>query len=359
MTKPTLSFAAAAANSAPDMLGFREDVPLLRHRGTVTPAGNARAATATALRVGIISNARSHRNKRAAAEGRAGPLAGVEGDMQLRRPRKLAELAAAVADFARDGVDLIIIDGGDGTVRDVVTCAGAAYGDTLPKFAVVPAGKTNALALDLGVPADWTVGDAVAAARARRFAMRPTIEVTRDGSAAPDLRGFLLGIGGFVRATALAQRAHKAGAFNGFAVGLSLAWAVAQTVFGGARNPWRIGERLRLSVDGAQAVEQRLYTLLLTTLQRLPLGLKPFGAERPGMKSFTVDAPPKRIVGSLRMILAGKDDARLARRGYHRGDAREMAVEINEASGFILDGELYRGGRLTIRRGEPLAFAVP
>jgi diacylglycerol kinase (ATP) len=44
--------------------------------------------------------------------------------------------------------------------------------------------------------------------------------------------------------------------------------------------------------------------------QALPFGLKPFGAPREGLKLLDVDAPPRRLLKALPMVLSGKDDPR-------------------------------------------------
>ena len=41
------------------------------------------------------------------------------------------------------------------------TCGQAVFGDDWPAIAVLPKGKTNALTVDLGVPDDWTLQDAI------------------------------------------------------------------------------------------------------------------------------------------------------------------------------------------------------
>src|SRR3546814_14166017 len=87
----------------------------------------------------------------------------------------------------------------------------------MPRRAILPSGKTNALALDLGVPLDWAVADVVEAAVRGQFVRRAPIEIYRDGADQPDVRGFLFGAGAFVRATKVAQRTHRFGAFNGLA----------------------------------------------------------------------------------------------------------------------------------------------
>ena len=310
-----------------------------------------RAAWLSPNRVALISNPRSHRNKRTGITIPSDDLTRL-----VETPRSPAELAAALARFAATGIDLLVIDGGDGTVRDVLTAAAHCF-DALPPLAIVPSGKTNALAIDLGVPSSWTVRDAIVAARAGRFVKRAPVEVTRAGEAYPDVRGFLFGAGAFVRATRLAQRTHRAGAFKGLAVGLSLTLAIGKTLFGSKSSVWRAGERMRLRIDGGAEHDQDLYILFGTTLENLPLGLKPLGHVRPGLKLLTIDAPPKAMTLNVPALLAGSESPRLERAGYHRNDARSFDVTLDGE--FILDGEHYPGGVLTVATGAPLAFAVP
>ena len=302
------------------------------------------------LLVGVIANGRSHRNLRHGMRLDHWP------DVAYAAPETFEALEETLRDYAERRIGLLVVNGGDGTLRDVMTAAARVF-DTLPAMAIIPSGKTNALALDLGIPEDWAVRDAIAAARAGRFATREPVEVLRGDDALPAARGFLLGMGGFVRATELAQSTHRAGAFNGVAVALSLGWSIAQTLFGGVHNAWRRGTTVRLGVDGAPAASRALYLLLTSTLERMPLGLKPFGRRRPGLKMLTVDAPPRRLFAMLKPILTGTDGSPAIAAGFARSDPRVIRVQADE--GFILDGEHYPGGDLTIRAGEPIRFAVP
>lgn len=303
-------------------------------------------------RVAVISNARSHRNKITGITAPSAELAGL-----FATPGKPADLSAALARFATEGIDLLVIDGGDGTVRDVITAAPQFFADRLPRIAVVPSGKTNALAIDLGLPASWTVTEAILAARAGRFVERAPIEIARVGTAEPPVRGFLFGAGAFVRATALAQRTHRAGAFKGLAVGLSLTLALGQTLFGSKSNAWRTGERMAIVTADGRSATRDFYILIGATLENLPLGLKPFGRPRPGLKVLAVDAPPKAIPLHVPALLAGSQSERLRRAGYHHGDPDSFRLTL--AGEFILDGEHYPGGELDIATGAPIDFVTP
>lgn len=315
----------------------------------LAPAG---ARVLSPGRIGVITNMRSHRNRM--GKGVALP---EETGIMIRTPRSQAALGGTLAAFAAAKIELLVIDGGDGTVRDVLTAAPTYFGDRMPQLAVVPSGKTNALAFDLGVPNGWTIADAVAAAEAGSFRQRAPLEIRRVGNPDSAVRGFLFGAGAFVRATALAQRTHRAGAFNGLAVGLSLTLALTQTMFGTANNVWRRGERMTILSEDGHVADRAFYIVLGSTLENLPLGLKPFGHPRPGLKMLAVDAPPRRMMVNVPALLTGSERPGLERDGYHRGDPR--MIELSVDSGFILDGEHYDGGTLTITTGEPLLFAVP
>lgn len=304
------------------------------------------------LRAAVIFNKKARRNLEADS-ARSLASAGVGH----AAPDTQEDLRRALADFAARGVDALVIDGGDGTVRDVATAAAAIFPAGLPLLTLVPSGKTNALALDLGIPVDWPVEAALDALRAGRVKHRAPIEIVREGSAAPDLRGFIFGAGAFVRATNLAQRTHRLGAFNNVAVALSIAGGVAQTLLGGRRNPWRRGDHTHIAVAGEERVDHALYVLIASTLKRMPLGITPFGAPRAGLKLLAIDAPPKRLLRSLPTLLAGRNAAWLEAAGYHRIDAAEIALALS--GDFVLDGETFPGGAMTMRQGAPIAFAAP
>ena len=321
-----------------------------RHERVLPPAARRPAALPETMLVGVIANGRSHRNLKNGMRLDHWP------DVLYAAPETFEGLEDTLRDYAARGIGLLVVNGGDGTLRDVMSAAARVF-DRLPPMAIIPSGKTNALALDLGIPEDWTVRDAIAAAQAGRFVRRAPVEILRDDAPTPAARGFLLGMGGFVRATELAQSTHRAGAFNGIAVALSLGWSIAQTAFGRAGNAWRRGTTIRMQADDAPAATRQLYLLLASTLERMPLGLKPFGRQRAGLKMLTIDAPPRHLFRMLKPILAGTDGSAAVAAGFARSDPRTVRVQAD--GGFILDGEHYPGGDLTIRAGEPIRFAAP
>jgi hypothetical protein len=268
-------------------------------------------------------------------------------------------LKAALADFAAQGVELVVIDGGDGTIREVVSRLPEAFPGRLPRVAILPTGKTNALALDLGVQHGWPLAAALVSAEqaGKPLKSRRPMEVVRAGADMPELRGFVFGTGAFVRATALARRPHGIGVIDGVAVAMTLGGAAAATLFGGPQGGWRAGEAMRLGLGDGPLQDGSRFLVMASSLKRMPLGLKPFGEPRDGLKLLAVAAPPQRLHAALPILLAGRDADWLAGSGYDRADVDEF--RLSWPGDFVLDGETYAGGDLSVRAGPALEFVVP
>ncbi|MEM6909368.1 MAG: acylglycerol kinase family protein [Pseudomonadota bacterium] len=318
----------------------------------------------SAPRVGVIYNPRSHRNQGSDFD------CGLCPDIHIAQPAARAHLPRALADFAARGIDLLVINGGDGTVRDVLTCGHAVFGDNWPVLAVLPKGKTNALALDLGIPSEWTLQHAIAAyekgVRARRQPLRVTaLSSSADENTIGPVHGFILGAGAFTTATRAGQTAHRLGAFNGVAVATTALWALAQSLFGTRQNPWRKGDRMqiRLGRQGApmahsgQGDPQWRQVLFASTLERLPAGINPFGLLRQGLRMIAVDQISRRTTALVPAVLTGHLTRGLRERGIHQLAATQFTLELSDH--FILDGEAFAPGEYRIEQGAELVFATP
>lgn len=302
------------------------------------------------MKVGVVHNPRSHANMGRSAEYWA------PDDVMLVRPATREALEVDLIAFAARGVELLVIDGGDGTIRDVLSLLPRAFGQAPPLIILLPSGKTNVLAIDLGVRQGWTLHEALIAARSPKAVIkyRAPLEVSWDDGRAA-MSGFVFGLGAFVRATKMSKSVNRMGAFHGLSVGLTLVGAATGALFGGARDHWREGVPVELSIDGEPAPKGNRFLLMATTLKRLPLGIKPFGPPREGLKALDVDAQPQRLLSALITLLGGGDAPWLARQGYRRGDAKSLRIQTCDA--FVLDGEVYEGsGGLTVSLGPTLRF---
>jgi hypothetical protein len=314
----------------------------------------AESAPRTKPLVGVIRNPRSHGNR-----GRD-PERALAADVVTETTVKRRELVEALGRFAVAGVDFIAIDGGDGTVRDVLTAGDAIFGSEWPPLIVLPKGKTNALASDLGLPHDWALDRAIERARTGSFALRRPLIVAE--AAQPDARalGFMLGAGVFTRAISLGQSAHRWGAFNALAVVVTALWSLLQAFFAGGDNGWRLTTGMRLTDDAGEALvggEDERYILLSSTLERFPMGLRPFGDVRRGLKLAVLDRPWRRSLARVPAIAFGHRPAEPARLGYHWAAPESFLMQLDDR--FILDGEAFPPGAYRISQGAELRFVVP
>jgi hypothetical protein len=330
--------------------------------------------------VGVIYNPRSHGNQGADFD------CGICPQVHIAQPGDRSQLPDALSEFASRGIDLLVINGGDGTVRDVLTCGAGIFGDDWPAIAVLPKGKTNALTVDLGVPGDWTLQAAIEAFDAGRRVHRRPIAVaplgTRsvsgqalgeqvsgdqalDEQASARVLGFILGAGAFTTATKAGQSAHRLGAFNSVAVGVTAAWGLVQWLFASRGNPWRRGARMTIKL-GASAAELEhsglgdpdwRQLLFASTLETLPAGLKPFGHLRQGLKLVVLDQITRRSALAIPAVLKGWLPANLRDRGIHQITATHFALDIDDQ--FILDGEAFPAGEYRIGQGPELQFVAP
>ena len=298
------------------------------------------------MRAGVIRNPRSHAYRRGRAP--ADPP-----DALIATPSSPEELLADLERFWREGVDLLVIDGGDGTVREVLSALSSAYA-VPPLLAVLPSGKTNILALDLALPRGWTAAEAARAAGRGRMAVRAPLEV-RNASGAK--QGFVFGAAGFVSAISRSQGLHAAGVFHEGVVALGVVAAVGSLMVGGRGSTLGEGEHLTLRIDEGEAQSGLRLATLATTLERLPFGMRPFGPPRPGLKLLDVDAPPKRLAAALGRLVRGDGDAWLAARGYRRRTARRIDLALTGP--YVLDGETYPAGEVTLTEGPKLRFVIP
>lgn len=335
-------------------------LPEATERAAVRRAPGRARKPGEAPRVGVIYNPRSHRNQGADFDCDVCP------QVHISVPGHRDALPDALSDFAEAGIDLLVISGGDGTVRDVLTCAEPIFRNSWPAIAILPKGKTNALTVDLGIPIDWSLKDAIDAFdKGERLVRRP-VEV-RDLNQGPASRvlGFILGAGAFTVATKAGQSAHKLGAFNSAVVTVTALWGLAQALFATRNNPWRCGSRMEIALGktgspmlhSGEGNRDYRQALVATTLETLPGGLKPFGRLRSGLRMVALDQVGRRTTAMLPWVVMGKVQSGLREKGIHQLGLSEFTLSIEDA--FIFDGEAFPPGRYRIAQGPALKFVSP
>jgi diacylglycerol kinase (ATP) len=322
------------------------------------PLDRALAFTRQVPLVGVIRNRRSHRN------GGGVPDWAGRANVLIEIPERRSELADILARFAERGVDYLVVDGGDGTVRDVLTSGAGVFGESWPPIIVLPNGKTNALATDLGVPAKWSLADALEAIAAGQVVVRRPLVVARRENPVAQVQGFVFGAGAYTEAIGLGQDAHDRGAFNALGVAVTAVWSLAQAMFGSNDNVWRRGTAMRLYDSsgrelphcGEGRADER-YLIFASTLDRFPAGLRPFGTVDGPLRAAVIDNAQFGVLARMPLIFRGMITQGLRRRGYHV--LGSDAIDLDIGGRFILDGEAFPAGRYRLSLGPKLRFVVP
>jgi hypothetical protein len=273
--------------------------------------------------------------------------------------------------IARVRPKVLAINGGDGTVQAALTEIhnGGHFGDRAPPVAVLPSGKTNLIALDLGARGDPidALERLIELARTDDLASytvaRELIALRRSEGEGEDNRpviGMFLGGAGLADTMLYCrERIYPLGLPNGIAHGLT-AFALLAKMFLRAKASFLPPDPQPLKVsmrDRENALSGRFSLLAVTTLEKLLLS-SDLGSKRAGtLKLLAVEERPMSLIRGLAASIAGKL-GRKPVRGVHFEEADEITIE-GDRSNVILDGETFQaesGRPIYLRPAQPLSF---
>jgi hypothetical protein len=290
------------------------------------------------IRVGLVTNPRSGRLRKRRLSLAAGT------DIVARTFEAGAVMGEILADLARHEVGLIAVDGGDGTLQAFLTAllTGPAF-PSLPAVAVLPGGSTNmtAAALGAGPRRRATIRHLCHLAREGRLhhhlRHHPVLKVER-GPDLPAERGLFLGVAGICGAIRLcAGRFHRRGLRGEWSNLMTLLAVLGRLGFRGTAGFG--SETIGIAADG-EAGECRPTTFaLLTTLDRLVLGSRPFWGvgDRP-IRLTAVADPAPGLARHAWPLLRGRGQA-LPAGAYHSRGAHRVELALEHP--FTIDGEFF------------------
>jgi Diacylglycerol kinase catalytic domain len=277
------------------------------------------------------------------------------------------QIGDAMRIIARVKPRVLVINGGDGTVQAALTelYNGGHFGDQPPPVAVLPSGKTNLIALDLGARGDpiETLERLIALARSddlqRYTVARELIALRRAGADDRPVIGMFLGGAGLVETMLYCrEKIYPLGLPNSVAHAITALAAMAKQLLGVSASFLPPDSKpLSVSLSKQGGLSGRFSLLAVTTLERLLLSTN-IGTHREGMlKLLAIEERPRPVLRALFAKVAGK----LGRSnvdGVHIKEADEITIE-GESSDVILDGETFRaelGRPIRLRTAEPLSF---
>ncbi|HXV37757.1 MAG TPA: diacylglycerol kinase family protein [Myxococcota bacterium] len=266
----------------------------------------------------------------------------------------------ALATLARQDVELLVVNGGDGTLQYTITQILTTDDfSQIPMVAPLRGGRTNMTALDIGSHRDPVKGlqglleDAKAGRIADRLVDRPVlrVETLRDR----ELHyGFFFGAGMIHRAIGLTHRLFPHGRMQGsFGAGSVTAALVLRAVArrqDGVLTP----DKAQILLDG-RLVDAGEFTLIIaSSLQRLFLRINPFWGTQAAPVRFTAIATgSERTAVAALGILCGRPapfvrpEAGYTSRNVH-------TAELRLDAGFTVDGEIVppRSGEIVRIAGD-------
>jgi hypothetical protein len=290
-------------------------------------------------RLGIITNVQAGRNRTRLERIRE--LVRATGG-ESREVSDLESIRAATRALLDRDVDLLAVNGGDGTAQAVITEL-MRRESHLPDIGIVPGGTTNMSANDLNdsAPLEAALGALAEQAdrpRPRRARVsRPLIRAQAPDSGAQ--YGLFLGAGLILEGMQhFRDHVGSKGLRGELAAGISLLRGLAGVARG--RGPWHDSVRANVEFDAAPPWPEQIL-VLATTLERLLLGLRPWWGEQSAPIHLTaLRRAPRSLLKLAPALMKGRRHPRMTSDNGYRS-ANVDAFRIRAPDGFALDGQVF------------------
>ena len=277
------------------------------------------------------------------------------------------QVGDALRTIARVRPKVLVINGGDGTVQAALTelYNGGHFGTAPPPVAVLPSGKTNLIALDLGAH-----GDPIASLErlieiaqgdiAPYVVARELIALRNGENGGRPVIGMFLGGAGLADTMLYCRnKIYPLGLPNSFAHVITAIALLAKMVLRVKSNflppdPQPLNVSLR---EDGDMLSGRFSLLAVTTLEKLLLSGELGGRREGVLKLLAIEEQPMSLIRGFAASLLGKL-GRSKVRGVHFEEANEITIE-GDSSDVILDGETYRaevGSPINLKPAAPLSF---
>ncbi|GAA3996128.1 acylglycerol kinase family protein [Sphingomonas humi] len=314
-------------------------------------------------RIALLSNPRSTGNRSQLPRVRA--FCAEHPDIFHYEVERADQVGEALRTIARVRPKLLVINGGDGTVQAALTemVNGGHFEQELPPVAVLPNGKTNLIALDLGAQGDPVVALERLLEMARgnlseHLVARELIALTSDGRPRPVLGMFLGGAGLADTMLYCRDKIYPLGLPNGISHVLTAIAVLARLLFGlKSRFLPPLPSMIEVKVRRHGTLRGRFALLAVTTLERLLLGSEVKTGHGGALKLLAVEHRASSMLGGLLASVRGRLGHKKVS-GVHLEEVDEISIE-GDRSSVILDGEMFEAGigkPITLTRAAPLSF---
>lgn len=310
------------------------------------------------MRVGILHNPLSGRNKR--KPNLFQEVFAQHPEAVTAEIRSPSEILQVLKTFSQSQVDCVVVNGGDGTIQATM---GALFHHqpfaSMPSLAVLPAGTANLIAGDVGLGKfepnvlNQFLAEARSAIPKFIIETRPILRIRFPEEREP-LHGMFFGAGAIYHGTQMGlQTKQSIGRLGEWGAGLIMLKFLLALATGSRKglNPIRV----RIVAEETAPVQDEYLVLMVTTLNRLFLGMNPFWGNKPGSLRYTsLRVPYRHLWRVLPTLLRGTAHSlAIDTHGYVSDNLSELRLSFD--SGFVLDGEVYASSKPQ----EPLILDSP
>ena len=296
------------------------------------------------LRVGVINNPRSGQNARHGLLERVRDALREHPQVPHFEEETSDGMMAAARELMARDTELIVVNGGDGTVQAVLTGLLRNPAARVPLLAVLPGGTTNSTARNVGfgtqpfAALQLLLAESARGVLAGRVERRPVIRVDTGG--APQYAMMFAAGAVYHGITFFRQRVASHGLRGQLGPALVTATFIGKVVAGGGGRlvpPLHTAMRL----DGHTVAAAPYLGVLASTMDEQLMGIRPYWGTGPGPVRLTaVGYRPRRLWQAILPVLRGTPRPVLRPElGYRSVNADEVVLCFD--SGFTLDGELF------------------
>jgi diacylglycerol kinase (ATP) len=305
--------------------------------------------------IGVITNPRSKANKRNPEKmQQLAYLLGTRGEAQATR--SLDDLHRVAEAFKAAGIDILGINGGDGTIHVTLTAFLKVYGDApFPKVAILGGGTLNTIARSLGIRGDtqdllFRTIDKYHLGEEFKVIERPILQIG-------DKFGFIFGNGLIYNFLDAYYKTGKPSPTTA----IKLLFRACGSLLFRTKFIKHLFRRFRgrVTVDGEVWAREDFTTIGASSIREIGVGFSPFYRcdEREGhFQLLGIHTTPIGIVRELLPIYRGKP---MRRDKVIDAVARDVLIEPEEEFGYTIDGDLHKTkDALVLRAGRTLKLIV-
>jgi hypothetical protein len=316
--------------------------------------------------VALLSNPRSTGNQAILPEVRS--FCARNDDIFHYEVEHVDQIGAALRSIARVKPKVLVVNGGDGTVQAALTelYHGGHFKGSPPPVAVLPNGKTNLIAHDLGADGDpiaalERVLDLARTDMVPHIVSRELISLSDGTPAGRPVLGMFLGGAGLADTMLYCRhKIYPLGLPNWLAHGLTLLLGLLAVLIGRRARFLPLPPRpIKVSVTKSGVLQGSFAFLMVTTLQRLLFsGSMPGVGQTGGSMQLLVI---ERNLPALMRAFVAAFRGRLGRHrlaGVHLERGEEIRIEGSHSS-VLMDGELFEADvdrPIVLRPTAPVPF---